>query len=252
MIDDLSWEITYEIGRLQEDIPRNPGLVPLLQSRIALLQSPTLKTEIVNGQFWAVDTSVSTVPVSTVFLQASMRSDATMTVGKTARALPVLAEFFAQPFPKPYVRIWYGFSIGSSGGSGELDLEDKATYEGRMTPTTVPWEPVIYHELAHSYILHEGLNQFLEVYTHNLLQTGSADPARWTWVRGAQFNTFTAALEIYRLIGLDAMKQAYRTIYTLKPPYGTVLSDECKQAFVKVAPESLKPQVSALASTMTY
>jgi hypothetical protein len=45
-----------------------------------------------------------------------------------------------------------------------------------------------------------------------------------------------ALLDVYRLVGRDAMARAYRAIYVLAPPYGTMLSAECKQASIDEAP----------------
>lgn len=182
-----------------------------------------------------------------------MRGDASTTVTKAAAGLQVLKAFMEPAaYPFSYVRIWYGFMVGSSGGNGELHLEDRATYESRLTPTMVPWEPTLYHELGHSFIGHEGLNQFLEVYAYNVVNVGSPDPARWVWVRPATFGSFNAILQIYRLMGVDATRRAYGVIYAHRPPYGVALSEECKKAFVDQAPEALKGQVAALAATITY
>jgi hypothetical protein len=253
MLEGLAAEVDYAVRSMQDAIPRNPHLVSLMQAKIALLQSPALRSNIESGQFWAVDTSMAGTPVAAVFPVAEMRGDATTTVAKAASGLEVLSAFMApERYPASYVRIWYGFMVGSTGGGGVMTLEDRATYEGRLTPTMLPWEPVIYHELGHSYISHEGLNQFLEVYAYNRIHTGSADPARWIWVRAATFTSFQAVLDIYKLIGLDATRSAYRTIFLLRPQYGVLLSEACKKAFVDAAPEALKAQVAALAATITY
>ncbi len=39
------------------------------------------------------------------------------------------------------------------------------------------------HELAHAFMGHESLNQFLEMYAYNIIRTGSADVSAWTWTR---------------------------------------------------------------------
>jgi len=54
------------------------------------------------------------------------------------------------------------------------------------------------------------------------------------------------------LIGRDAMSGAYRTLYSMKPPYGQPLSSDCKQVFVDQAPAAVKTQVASIVANITY
>lgn len=237
---------------------RNPGTASQIQAKIDLLQDPNLYSNIVNGGFFAVDFVTSSngrnISIVSVFPRADMRSEATQTVQWVKSGIPLLEDFMAVPFPRDQMRIWYGFVIGNFGGGGSIWTEDQVSYESRWHEGMMPFEPGSYHELSHSYIAHESLTQFLEIYQYNLINTNSTAVQDWTNYRIPPENWpwITAILDIYQLIGLDAMKEAYRVIYTLNPPYGVPLSEECQQAFVDQAPTDLKSQVSDLAAKIIY
>ena len=104
---------------------------------------------------------------------------------------------------------------------------------------------------------HESLTQFLEMYTYNLVRTGSADVSAWTWTRSyvpsLQANVGSAALlDVYTLIGRDAMARAYRAARLLNPAFGVTLSAAVQQLFVDEAPAALKAQVASLMARVTF
>ena len=94
-------------------------------------------------------------------------------------------------------------------------------------------------------------------YGYNVLRTGSTDVGAWTFTRdyvsGREANEGVhALLDVYRLIGRDAMASAYRAVLPLRPPYGQPLSAAARQAFVDAAPAAVKAQVAAkLAKVLT-
>ena len=53
-----------------------------------------------------------------------------------------------------------------------------------------------------------------------------------------------ALMDIYQMIGPDAMSRAYRSLYALQPPYGQPLSDQCKQVFIDQASDAVRAQVA--------
>lgn len=241
-----------------QDMPRNPTLTAQFQAKIDLLQDPNLYSSIVRGGFFAVDFVASTngrqISIVAVFPTNDMRSEATQAVQWVRLGIPLLENFMATPFPMTQIRIWYGFRIGNLGGGGSIWSEDQGTYESRWKQGMSPYEALYYHELSHTYIAHESLNQFLEMYQYNLVHTGSTSYQNWTNYRvpPESWPWITAILDIYKLIGPDAMARAYKTIYNINPPYGVLLSQECKQAFIDQAPPNLKSQVSQLASIIQY
>jgi hypothetical protein len=180
----------------------------------------------------------------------SMRSGASGGLPWIVSAMPLLEDFMALPFPTGDVRVWYGFTMGNVGGGGQLWMEDRGTYEARTGPTRLPFDAILVHELSHSYFGHEGLTQFLEVYLHNIVSVGSPALSSWPYVRGCQAmnagNTaLCALLDVYQLIGRDAMAKAFRQCHALLPRYGQPLPPTCSQAFVDEAPTSLKAEVAA-------
>jgi hypothetical protein len=111
--------------------------------------------------------------------------------------------------------------------------------------------------MSHSYIGHEGVNQFLELFVYNMIHTGSANLQSWTWTRdyvpsNPSNSGVHALLDVYQLIGRDAMSRAYKAVRVLNPPYGQPLSQQCQQAFVDQAPGSLKAQVADKMSKIVY
>lgn len=261
MIRDLPSYIANALVHEQEGLPRNPGITAFIQAKITLLRNPALANEIVNGQFW-YETSVASmdgrsIPVVVLYPQAAMRDDAAQAVNDVSRGLPVLEGFMAAPFPHGFIRIWYGFITGNSGGGGTLNMEDLVSYESRTGPERLPYEAIFHHELSHNYISNESLTQFLEMYIYNTLGTSSTNLQSWVFTRSyvpeLPSNKDSAALlDVYRLIGHDAMARAYRTVHPLRPPYGQPLSAECQQAFIDQAPEPARAAVAALVARVTF
>lgn len=246
---------------MQNDMPKNPNNAALYQAKIAMLQNPALYSNIVIGGYFEVEFVSSTggnqIPIVAIYPLANMSSEASELVHNLELALPYLESFMTVAFPQTHIYVWYGFTMGNSGGFGNLFMEDKTTYEGRWHAGMNPYEPIYYHELSHSYIGHESLNQFLEIYQYNLVHTGSTNIQNWTFLR--DYNTwngtktgYAALLDIYKLIGHNAMANAYHAVYLLHPPYGTPLSAACKQVFIDAAPASAKANVTALINNVTY
>jgi hypothetical protein len=261
MIREFPTYIANALVQEQEDLPRNPGITAFIQAKITLLRNPALANEIVNGQFW-YETSVTSmngrsIPVVVLYPQAAMRNDAAQAVNDVSRGLPVLEGFMAAPFPHGFIRIWYGFITGNSGGGGMLDMEDRVSYESRTGPSRLPYDAILHHELSHSYISNESLTQFLELYIYNTLATGSSNMESWVFTRNyvpeLPSNQDSAALlDVYQLIGHDGMARAYRAVYPLRPPYGQPLSDDCQRAFIDQASEPVRAAVAALVARVTF
>jgi hypothetical protein len=199
----------------------------------------------------------SQTPIALVFPLESMRSEAHLAVTTLAPVVPLLEEFFAESFPTPVVRVWYGFKIGNTGGGGVLYMEDRTTYEARTGPNRLPFDAILSHELGHSYTGNESLTQFLELYTYNVIRTGSRVPSAWTftrnWVPGLPTNQDLAAmLDVYQLIGYDAMARAYRAIRPLNPPYGSPLSSTVIQTFAEQVPPEHRSEVTDKLRRVTF
>ena len=256
MLDALPAYITSALAENQDLLPMNPQSASYIQAKIVMLQDPNLSTAIRNDRRWAESAS-SRIPIACVFPLESMRSEANLAVTTIEPVVPVLEEFFAKAFPTPAVRVWYGFKIGNTGGGGAIYSEDRTTYEARTGPNRLPFDAILSHELGHSYIGNESLNQFLELYTYNVIRTGSRVPSAWTfvrnWVPGLATNQDVAAvLDVYQLIGYDAMARAYRAIQPLNPPYGSPLSSTVIQTFVdQVLPEQ-RSQVTDKLRRVTF
>lgn len=261
MLSDLPAHIAASLRSNQQSLYANPGAVAARQAKIALLQRPTIAHEIVAGRWFDARNTPSmkgTVMMATVFLQEGMRTEATTALEQLGAALPVLEAFIRTAFPHEALRVWYGFAVGSQGGGGTILAEDRRSYESRTEPSRPAPEAILFHELAHSYIRHEGLTQFLELYVINVLATNSQDPAVWTHARHdvgsppASTASSDALLEIYRLIGPDAMSRAYGTLQELNVPYGAALPTEGKQALIAEAPPELRHRVTELTERIVY
>ena len=236
-------------------------LTEVMTARISILKDPDLYNNIINNDFFVVDfvSSINKrqIPIVAAYPIASMRNEAGDAVQIVKSSLPVLEGFMANPFPVDRIFIWYGFAIGSSGGGGEITMEDKTTYQARFKQPMIQYEPILCHELSHSYISHEGLNQFLEIYTYNMIKVNSASFKDWTYLRDYKTwqgtkTGYAALLDVYQLIGLDAMKNAYAIIFRSGAPYGQPLSATNKQVFVDQAPANLKTQVANIVANITY
>jgi hypothetical protein len=184
-----------------------------------------------------------------------MRTDANDAVSVIAAAMPVLEDFIGEPYPASAVRVWYGFVMGNKGGGGSIYSEERSSYLARVAPNALPYDAILCHELSHSHIPNEALNQFLEVYIYNSLRGSSTDPASWTftrnWTPGLASNQGIAAImDVYQLIGHDAMRAAYRAIRPLKPAYGSPLTPQVLDAFVNQVPADLRAAVRAKLTTI--
>jgi hypothetical protein len=256
MLDALPAYIVSVLAENQDLLPRNPQSASYIQAKITMLQDPNLANAIRNDRRWAESAS-SRIPIACVFALESMRSEANLAVTTLEPVVPLLEEFFATSFPAPAVRVWYGFKIGNTGGGGAIYSEDRTTYETRTGPNRLPFDAILSHELGHSYIGNESLTQFLELYTYNVVRTGSRVPSAWTfvrsWVPGLATNQDVAAmLDVYQLTGYDATARGYRAIQPLNPPYGSPLSSTVIQAFVdQVLPEH-RPQVAEKLRRVTF
>jgi hypothetical protein len=254
MLGMLGDYMASAVGTLNDLLPRNPNSAQYIQAKLAVLRTRGLGGEIVEGRRFEEGRVASrggaSLPVTAVFPVEAMRPEARRSIDFAASAVPVLEDFLGTPFPLPVVRIWHGFILGNSGGGGTLYMEDRATYEARTPATRLPYDAILVHELAHSYLGSESLTQFLELYGYNVLRTGSADVGAWTFTRdyvpGRDSNEGVhALLDVYRLIGRDAMAAAYRAVLPLHPPYGQPLSAAARQAFVDAAPPAAKAEVAA-------
>lgn len=248
----------YLFNALQNEVlslPLNPHITQFMQAKIDLLRTPGLGGDILEQGRWAhssiVTRSGESVPLVAIFPVEGMRTEAVQHMDLMKAGVPVLEEFFDLSFPaQNSVRMWYGFKTGMSGGGGTINVEDRTTYDARTQGRALPYESGIIHELGHSYVGSESLTQFLEVYGHNVLRTGSRDLAKWTftrsWVPGrAQNEGVHALLDVYQMIGPDAMATAFRAVVPLRPPYGQPLTPAMQQVFVDAAPEAVKAQVAA-------
>lgn len=256
MLDALPAYVASALAENQALLPGNPQLASYIQAKITMLQDPSLSATIREERRWAGSTS-SRVPIACVFPLESMRGEAGLAVSTLEPVLPLLEEFFAQPFRTPAIQVWYGFKIGNTGGGGAIFTEDRTTYEARTGPSRLPYDAILSHELGHSYIGNESLNQFLELYTYNVLRTGSRDPSAWTFVRGwvpgsAANRDVAAVLDVYRLVGYDAMARGYRAIQPLNPPYGSPLSPAVVQAFVGQVSAEHRAQVTDKLGRVTF
>lgn len=252
ILEGLPQHIAAMVERLRLILPLNPQSAPQIHAKIALLERPTLFNEIIGGRLWH-DRTVSSmtgasVPVGQVFPLPSMRGEALDALTTLERGFPVLESFMQTPFPTSTVRMWYGFKVGSSAGGGLMEMEDRTTYHSRPNTSLLPYESIVHHELAHSYVGNETLTQFLELYVYNVLQTGSRDLAVWPHTRNyvpmQESNADIAAvLDVYTLIGPDGMSAAYRALYPLRPPSARPLDPAVIQAFVDQAPEGARALV---------
>jgi hypothetical protein len=261
MLNGLQAHITESIAYNRDLLPRNPQSTAQLQAKIAMLENPSLAAEIIQGQRWVEGQAGSLggppIAIATVFPLEFMRADAAQVIGTLESSVPPLETFFAIAFPAPSIRVWYGFALGNRGGGGVIHTEDRTTYEGRTGPNRLPYDAILGHELAHSYISNEMLTQFLELYLYNVIRTGSIDPAVWVftrdWVPDQSSNAGLAAvLDVYQLLGHDAMARAYRAVYPLRPPYGQPLSPAVIQAFVDQAPADARDLVAAKLATIVF
>jgi hypothetical protein len=261
-LEEMLWalpgRIEYYLPYNQNLLPGNPQSAPYIQAKITMLQNPDLVAEINNGQYWVEGSAASRLPFVALFPTGNMRVEATQAMQSLERALPVLEDFMGTPLYATKVGLWYGFVISSFAGVGMLDMEDQSTYEARTgTGRLLPYEAILYHELSHSFMGNESLDQFLELYVYNMLHTNSQDLQVWIFTRNYvawdPSNTGVhALLDVYQLIGPSAMARAYRTVYPFHPPCGAPLPASSKQAFIDQAPSALTAQVADKMAMVTY
>lgn len=254
MLRGLDAQIAWSRADLQDAAPRNPQLAAWFNARLAMLGNAALPNDIVRARRWVEDSVRSSngriLPVNAVFPMDSMRAESRAAVEELKMALSILESFMGLPFPTAQVQVWNGFKVGSAGGGGSLFLEDRATYESRTPASRLPWSSVLGHEVAHSWIGHESLTQFLELYAYNQVRGGTAELATWGftrgWTPGREDNTGVhALLDVYLAIGAESMSQAYRQAYILRPQYGQPLAAMVQQKFVDVAPPAQRELVAA-------
>ncbi|HET6763871.1 MAG TPA: Ig-like domain-containing protein [Longimicrobiaceae bacterium] len=254
MLAIMSDYLPWAANRLRELRPGNPLLVSYIDAKLHLLETPGLGSQVVAGGRYTEGAMMSrsgqTVPITAVFPLESMRGEAVQSVALLTSALPVVEEFLGVAYPWQSIHVWDGFLIGSS-NSAWVSLEDRATYETRAAgKNLVPYDAIVVHEATHTWMPHESLNQFLELYGYNVIRTGSADAARWThtrdWVPGRAENTgIHALLDIYQLAGPTAMAAGYRAILPMRVPYGGPIPQPAQEAFAAAMPEPIRPQVAA-------
>lgn len=244
-----------------DNLPRNQRWATFYEAKLAILRTPGLGGDIVDQhryvQGGAASRSGAEVPITAVFPVEAMRDEAMDAVHLAEGALPVLEEFLDKAYPTPSVRIWYGFVVGASGGGGTMSIEDRTTYDARTQGAFMPYEPMVVHELSHTYMGHETLNQFLEVYGYNVARTGSRDVRDWDalrgWVPGRETNEgINALLDIYQLVGPEVMADAYRAILPLQPRYGELLPAAVAEIFAAAVPAAMRPQVAAKLAKVGY
>lgn len=259
MYQQLPTVIASSLADLQRDLPNNQHIASYISAKIAMLQRPTLAVEIADGRMFAEVTSINegSIAIATLFPEERMRAEAMQTLTVLQQSLPILERFLDTSFPTASIRVWYGFKVGNSGGGGTISSEDRTSYDERTPVSRLPFESILCHELAHSYIGNEILTQFLELYTYNRLHGSTPDLTTWSFTRGyagpSDANRDVAlVLDVYQLLGHDAMARAYKAAYALRPPYGSPLSPAVRQAFVDQAPEELKALVETKLSRITF
>lgn len=255
MLERLGTYIPTTLENQVLSMPLNPTQTAFFQTKIELLRSPTLGSDILENGRWEMGSITSRageqIPIVSLFPVESMRAEVRHYVRYLESGVPVLEAFFDAPFPAPAqgaLRMWYGFAVGSSGGGGVISLEDRTTYDARTQGRFAPYDPVVFHELGHSYVGNESLAQFLEVYGSNVLETGSSNLNAWTYTRNwtpqkADNKGLHALLDVYQLIGPEAMARAFRAVVPVRPRYGEPLNAAAQQVFVDAAPAAVRPQV---------
>jgi hypothetical protein len=262
-LNPIEQHITWSLSQSRASLRANQQMASFILEKIHVLEHANLASAIVGGRYFEATTIGSMdgrqLELVAVFPHDTLRNGAVTASDALTPALPVLVAFMDRAFPAPSIRIWYGFSVGAAGSGGAVHLEDLGTYQARshLIASALPHRAILFHELAHSYIGHESLTQFLELLVYNVVETGSSDPQAWGHTRQYTGPRATnigvhALLDIHALIGHDGMARAYRTLLELRPPYGQPLSAEARQAFVDEAPLGLEGQVAAKAEQIGY
>lgn len=261
MFGHLDSTIRQAIATNEANLPSNPRLADLFAAKLAMLRQPGFAAGISRDALYVESSAVSrngqSVPIVAIFAQAGMRDDAAASVRELEQVFGILEAYLEIDYPYGHVWLWYGFVIGNSGGGGRLNIEERTSYETRTPSTRLPYDAILAHEHAHSYIGTEALTQFLEMHVYNVARTGSQDLSAWSHTRGYQpfdpANIDAAALlDIYQRIGPATMAAGYRAVFPFRPPYGSPLSEEVKQAFAAVVPEALRAEVLEKLSAIRF
>lgn len=252
MLAQLPAKIERAITTNEDLLPNNPHLADYIRATTADLRKPGLAQEIMQGRQY-VSISVTSVdgrsiPVVAVFTRESMRASAVRVLEQIRRVMPIMEAFMGNPYPSDRVTVWYAFGISTN---SEINLEDEAGYIARTPAGRLPYEAIVAHEFTHSMMGHERLNQFLEVYAVNMIRHQSERFEDWTYTQRYVANNNLAKdvstiIDIYRIIGPERMKAAYRRLYPLRLRYGVPLTAEGKQIFVDAAQEADRARVRAL------
>jgi hypothetical protein len=130
MLSNLLAEIGISLADNRAILPNNPQSAALITARIAMLESPTLGVDIINRQQWIHGESSGghRTPIGLVFALESMRSEAGEALDHLTRVLPVLDDFFGQPFPRTTLQVWYGLQPQCVGGRAAPNIRKKRTY----------------------------------------------------------------------------------------------------------------------------
>ena len=263
MLVGLSQYIDFALARNRESLGPNSQIAGFIRGKIAVTENANLASAIVAGRRFSTTTMPSAdgrdLDVTSVFPLDTLRNGAEGQAAQLGPALAVLEGFLGVSAPFDRAQLWYGFVIGASGGGGGLHMEDRGTYLARshLIPAPLPYDAIVYHELAHSWIGHESLTQYLELLVFNILTTGSPDISLWIHKRQyagpSDANTGVhALLDIHEMIGHEAMGRAYRKIYDLRPYYGQPLSPAVLQAFVDEASPAQQAAVTAKADKIGF
>jgi hypothetical protein len=244
MLERLAAKIVFSYHENQQLRARNPSHAAFYDQKLAMLTTPGLIDQIFDHRRWVEGEAASVhgvTPIGAVFPLESMRGECAHAVLVLEQSLPILAEFMGEPFPSTWLELWYGFTMGSGGGSGRINLTDRTTW-AVANPGSIPYEAIIAHEAAHSYMSNEALTQFLELYVYNTRLGLGTDPLNWERTRGWSPTTpspfgVNGVMDIYVVVGHDAMQRAYRAIAPLRPAYGRPLTDAVIAAFVAQVPE---------------
>ncbi|MGH7638969.1 MAG: Ig-like domain-containing protein [Gemmatimonadaceae bacterium] len=250
MLGHLQDQIGSFRNRLAASLPFNQLLRDDIEAKLAMLNTPGLGSAIILDRSFIERIMAGRdkpIPIVGVFPLERIRTEADIAVGHLEANLQVL-ESFVGAWRAPTVQLWYGFTIGSSGGGGRVNIEERATFTARGV--ALPHEALFGHELSHSYVANETLTQFLELYVYNVRVTGSQKLDDWAWTRGYTGTDddnvdVHVLLDIYALIGPDAMSAGYRAILPFHPLYGGALSIEAIQAFAEVVPVEHRAAVEA-------
>lgn len=245
MLRQLPSRIAFSYQENIDLIPRNRSRTSFYEEKLAMLATPGLIDQIVNDRRWVDGTAVTVhgiTPIGAVFPLEWMRGECADAVRLIEDALPILVEFMGAPFPTGRLEFWYGFKLGATGGGGLMTVVDRTTSDIANSGAAITYDAMLVHEASHSFILNEALNQFLELYVHNVRLGLGVDPLGWAETRGwspttpSQFGV-NGVMDIYHVVGLDPIRRAYRAIAPLNPAYGRPLTDAVIAAFVAEMPE---------------